>query len=119
MILECTGQTCSTYSPGCSSNQDCTCDTTTDGIGFCDPDWLCGDYPDCSDCPSSTSVCVIDSCCDVPKCIPLTHGLSCPPPDHVAEFFAPKTPKKLACSEDNDCIEGKTCQLHKHGRFCV
>lgn len=71
---QCIGQTCETYTFDCSSNPDCLCYQTQQGGGFCGPQFICDEYPGCTSCPPSTSVCIINTCCPTNpnKCVPLS-----------------------------------------------
>lgn len=49
----------------------CKCYTLIDGTGMCLKDQFCAELTLCEDgCPPGT-VCVVDSCCEVPVCMPL------------------------------------------------
>jgi hypothetical protein len=75
---ECAGATCATYDNfPCSTDPDCVCAATSVG-GLCVPgSTSCGVVGPCDNgaCPDG-SVCVYDSCCGSPVCVPL--ALRCP-----------------------------------------
>jgi len=117
----CTGQTCGTYT-SCSSTTNCHCYKASNGSGFCaQAESLCSTYPDCSSCPSSTSVCVIDSCCQRPICVPLAAGQNCKtsPTGHISKSNHPADLKRSVCQRDQDCTLGKLCKRHLTGDYCV
>ncbi|CAF2638641.1 unnamed protein product [Rotaria sp. Silwood2] len=73
----CSGQSCGHFTTTCSSNSECSCFRTSNGTGFCALSDSCSKFTDCTSCLSSTSVCIIDSCCQRPICYPLSLGESC------------------------------------------
>lgn len=81
---ECRGANCATFTPGCSTaSADCICTSTASGGGFCVPgSTSCGAGSGaCSPtntCPDG-EICLVDTCCGNPVCIPIAAGLACPP----------------------------------------
>lgn len=81
---ECQGANCATFIPCSSDNPDCVCTTTSSGGGFCVPgSTSCAVVGDCSgpnadQCPPG-SVCVVDTCCGRPVCVPVELNKQCPP----------------------------------------
>jgi hypothetical protein len=81
---ECKGANCATFIPCSSDNPDCVCTTTSTGGGFCVPgSTSCGVTGACSgpngdQCPPG-NVCVVDTCCGGPVCIPVELNRECPP----------------------------------------
>lgn len=76
-VESCTGAVCGSFVPGCLSNKNCYCYTMVNGTGFCAPNAFCTNLSDCTSCPSSTSVCLINTCCGHPVCMPLSLGTTC------------------------------------------
>lgn len=80
---ECTGANCATFTPGCSTaSADCVCTSTATGGGFCVPGGTsCG--AGSGACPGGQGdcqageLCLVDTCCGGPVCIPI--NLGCPP----------------------------------------
>jgi len=120
MAPGCTGRVCSQLTTGCSKNPNCYCYKTSDGKGFCGTSAppYCADLPDCTSCPLSTSVCVIDSCCGKPICYPRSYGATCSHP-LTLESKEPSSFNRSACSHDQECGLGATCKLHLTGSSCV
>lgn len=91
---ECAGQTCGTFEFGCNNNPNCACASVAEGGGFCTFDVSCGGLAPCpggsTDCPVG-QLCIVDSCCVSPVCVPTAN--LCP----VIEGFAPAnfTPTKV------------------------
>jgi hypothetical protein len=87
---ECKGSSCGSFQQ-CSTNPDCICTTTSTGGGFCVPgSTACAGLEACGrdgSCPSG-SLCVVNSCCGDPVCVPVS--LTCPPSDPNARSAATK-----------------------------
>ena len=111
-ILVCTGGTCDGgYEFTCSTNGACVCFQTSDGKGLCDTGTTpCNTLPDCSNCLTATHACMINTCCDGPKCTPRTND--CPPRAmrQAANLFRSNVLKRVQCNEDEDCDFGKSCK---------
>ena len=79
---ECQGAACTTFVNCASSNPDCVCTTTFSGGGFCVPgstscgagSGACGPG---GTCPAG-ELCLVDTCCGQPVCIPISAGDGCP-----------------------------------------
>lgn len=58
----------------CNNSDSCYCFASDDGAGACANDFFCDSAPECfngpDDCPIAGSVCVVDTCCDTPRCVP-------------------------------------------------
>ena len=120
-ISACVAQTCGNFTHSCAPGTDCACYETNTGGTVCGAEFGCLEYPDCTNCPSSTSVCVINTCCDNPLCIPIALNANCTT-SLSHNFFNPyksKLPKRQACKEDRNCLTGKSCKLFSSGRFCA
>ncbi len=76
-VETCTGGVCGSFVLGCLSNQNCYCFKMANGTGFCSQNFYCNLYADCASCPSSTSVCLVSTCCGQPVCAPLSLGTAC------------------------------------------
>jgi Coenzyme PQQ synthesis protein D (PqqD) len=81
---ECTGATCTTFTPCSSTNGDCVCGSICGPSGpggICVPgSTACGSLVACAadlSCPSG-SVCACDSCCGIPVCVPVGLTAACP-----------------------------------------
>jgi hypothetical protein len=79
----CIGATCETFIP-CADNPDCICTTTATGGGFCVPgSTQCASLVPCAadlSCPAG-SICVVNSCCGEPVCVPFELNKECPQTD--------------------------------------
>lgn len=118
----CAGQSCETYAGTCSSNENCVCFQTSDGSDFCaDSPYYCDEVPDCTSCPSSTSVCIINTCCETPVCVPLSDGQGCidPPIKSISHSNETTSFKRIVCKQDQDCALGTVCKRHIVGSYCV
>jgi hypothetical protein len=66
----CAGSRCGAFIP--CSGVNCFCWTLSTGGGFCGLDFSCGSAVGCSgvgnNCPAG-SVCTVNTCCGVPKCV--------------------------------------------------
>lgn len=91
----CTGGVCGTFTPGCLSSSTCYCFQMTNGTGFCSENFSCASYSHCTSCPSSSSVCLVNTCCGVPKCVPLSLGASCKsgPSSRMSSLVGQHSPK--------------------------
>jgi len=100
----CTGATCDTYVPGCSSNTSCICVKSSQGEGVCIPDNIpCDTLETCgpgNTCPTG-SFCAVETCCLVqeggdevrPVCVPFDFMTACPP---GSGFAPPPGPRARA-----------------------
>lgn len=61
---------------GCVGPINCYAFNTSAGVSICSPAPVCTSFDVCSfngsGCPSPNSVCVVDSCCSSPVCVPLS-----------------------------------------------
>jgi hypothetical protein len=80
--LECIGGVCGALEGCTSTNPDCVCVATADGLGLCTPgSGACVDFLECGadmSCPPGTT-CATDTCCGIPVCLPLEDAGQCPP----------------------------------------
>ena len=117
----CKGEVCGNYVSKCSPNPECICYQTSDKSSFCGVTDSCTQYTNCDSCSPKTSVCLVNTCCGAPLCVPLSTGQNCtnPPTEHALNWNKARRPKLLACNGNHDCPLGKVCQLHTIGSFCV
>lgn len=102
--------------PQCSSG--CFCLKTLKGAGFCAPNFHCKDLPDCSNCSSKTSVCLVEQCCGTPRCVPKTS--SCPNNRVFKTFNSNLSVFSKRCQSNKDCKMGTFCERTlSGGSYCV
>lgn len=115
---QCTGQTCGHFKSGCLSNHYCYCFQTKNGGGFCGYDVGCGVNCTSISCPLS-AVCITNTCCGSPVCVPLSAKCKGPSTNPlVPKFSEPASLERLFCQEDKDCSAGRVCKQYSTGRYC-
>lgn len=91
---ECQGATCETFVP-CAANQSCVCVRSSNGGGYCvDGSTSCSVIGNCGPAPGYScpagSFCAVDTCCQVPVCVPFSASAVCQT-GPAANTRAPKT----------------------------
>jgi len=117
-IAGCKGQSCGSYTPCSSANPSCVCYKRSNGNSFCAlPNLSCA--TDCSSCPESTSVCIVDSCCERPICVPLSAGSACLDSSSVPALkLNIANVNRLHCEQNTDCAMGAKCKQYAGGYRC-
>ncbi len=79
LVAQCAAATCANFTPCSPSNLVCACFAVSIGGGICARgDVSCASLTPCNNntltCNDSQSVCIVNSCCTIPVCLPLIYA---------------------------------------------
>ncbi len=77
LVAQCAAATCGHFTPCSPSNPSCSCFAVSTGGGICGSSRLCSSLVPCDNntltCNDSQSVCIVNTCCVIPVCMPLMY----------------------------------------------
>jgi hypothetical protein len=78
IVAKCAAATCANFTPCSPLNLACSCFSVSTGGGICGSSRLCSSLVPCDNktltCNDSQSVCIVNTCCVIPVCMPLMYA---------------------------------------------